>query len=114
MTVQKVKYALWAANHLRAIEFYQSVFGAELQFEMEVWSELTLCGATLGIHGGGEGKRTWTGLTFQCDDILSGIKKVTAHGGGLVREPEEEDGMIHLAFCYDSENNEFMLSQKRA
>lgn len=114
VNVLKVKYALWAADHLRAIKFYQEVFGAELQFEMEVWSELTLCGAILGIHGGGEGKRTWTGLTIQCDDVLAGVKAVKAHGGGLVREPEEEDGQIHLAFCYDSENNEFMLSQKRA
>ncbi len=108
-----MKYALWAADHLRAIRFYQDTFGAELSFEMEVWSELTLCGSTLGIHGGGEGKRTWTGLSFQCDEIREGIELVKKNGGNLVREPEEEDGFIHLAFCYDTEGNEFMLTQKR-
>ena len=54
MQVQKVKYAIWAADHLRAIKFYQKTFGAELSFEMEVWSEVTLCGSTIGIHGGGD------------------------------------------------------------
>ena len=113
MQVQKVKYAIWAADHLRAIKFYQQTFGAELSFKMEVWSEVTLCGSTIGIHGGGEGKRTWTGLSFQCDEIKAGIKLVKENGGGLVREPEEEDGFIHLAFCFDTEGNEFMLTQKR-
>ena len=113
MQVQKVKYAIWAADHLRAINFYQKTFGAELSFEMEVWSELTLCGSTIGIHGGGEGKRTWTGLSFQCDEILAGIELVKENSGGLVREPEEEDGFVHLAFCFDTEGNEFMLTQKR-
>ncbi|MEJ6728312.1 MAG: hypothetical protein QNK83_03990, partial [Akkermansiaceae bacterium] len=114
MTVLKVKYALWAADHLRAIKFYQETFGAELQFEMEVWSELTLCGSTIGIHGGGEGKRTWTGLSFQCDDVLAAVEKLKANGGGLVREPVEADGMVHRAFCFDTEGNEIMLTQKRA
>jgi len=113
MQVQKVKYALWAADHLRAIKFYQDTFDAELSFEMEVWSEITLCGSTIGIHGGGEGKRTWTGLSFQCDDIREGLDLVQKNGGGLVREPEEEDGFVHLAFCFDTEGNEFMLTQKR-
>ena len=114
MQARKVKYALWAADHLRAIKFYQDTFGADLSFEMEVWSELTLCGSTIGIHGGGEGKRTWTGLSFQCDDLPAAIELVQKNGGGLVREPEEEDGMIHLAFCFDTEGNEIMVNQKRA
>lgn len=117
MTVTRVKYALWAADHLRAIRFYEQVFGARCQFEMEVWSELTLCGATLGIHGGGEGspeKRTWTGLTIQVDDLDEGIDLVKSNGGGLVREPEEEEGGAHLAFCFDPEGNEFMLTKKRS
>ncbi|MEJ6728397.1 MAG: glyoxalase, partial [Akkermansiaceae bacterium] len=66
------------------------------------------------IHGGGEGKRTWTGLSFQCDDVLAAVEKLKENGGGLVREPEEEDGMVHLAFCIDTEGNEIMLTQKRA
>jgi len=112
--VQKVKYALWAKDHLRAIAFYQKSFGADLLFEMEVWSELVICGSTIGIHGGGEGKRTWTGLTFQCDDVLEAVEVVKSNGGGLVREPEQEDGQVHLAFCYDTEGNEIMLTQKRS
>ena len=114
MTVLKVKYALWASDHLRAIKFYQDTFGAELQFEMEVWSELTLCGSTIGIHGGGEGKRTWTGLTFQVADVVVGATEIVAAGGKCEREPQPEDGEApHLAMCEDSDGNQIMLSRAR-
>jgi predicted enzyme related to lactoylglutathione lyase len=45
--------------------------------------------------------------------IKEGIDLVKKNGGNLVREPEEEDGFVHLAFCFDTEGNEFMLTQKR-
>jgi predicted enzyme related to lactoylglutathione lyase len=47
-------------------------------------------------------------------DVVSGAAEVLAHGGGLVREPSEEDGEApHLAMCYDTDGNEFMLIRKR-
>ena len=66
-------------------------------------------------HGGGEGKRTWTGLAFQVPDVVSGAKEVVAAGGLLSREPEPENGEpAHLAMCVDPEGNEFMLTRKRS
>ena len=68
MRVEKVKYVLWAADWQRCLHFYRELFGGVISFESETWSEIVVAGATLGIHGGGEGKRTWTGLSFQLDD----------------------------------------------
>ena len=77
-------------------------------------SEVSMCGAIIGIHGGGEGKRTWTGLSFQVPDVIAGAREVVAAGGQLTREPQPEGNEPpHLAMCVDPEGNEFMLTRKR-
>jgi len=114
MQVTKVKYALWAADWRRCLYFYRDLFGGKISMESEVWSEVTIAGATIGIHGGGEGKRTWTGLTFQVDDLRAGIQRLTACGGALTREPEDTlEDPLHLAMCVDTDGNEFMMTQRR-
>jgi predicted enzyme related to lactoylglutathione lyase len=114
MLVERVKYVIWAADLARATSFYQKTFGAEVTRSNAHISELDLAGATLGIHGGGEGKRTWTGISIQVADVVAGAAEIVANGGGLVREPQDEDGEPpHLAMCYDPDGNEFMLIRKR-
>lgn len=114
MLVERVKYVIWAADLARATQFYQTVFGAELTRSSTVMTELAIGPAIIGIHGGGEGKRTWTGISFQVADVIAGAAEVQAHGGGLVREPSEEDGEApHLAMCHDTDGNEFMLIRQR-
>ena len=114
MNVERVKYVIWAADLARATTFYQTVFGAELGRTNSHISELEIAGAIIGIHGGGEGKKTWTGISFQVADVVAGAAEVIAHGGGLTREPQEEDGEApHLAMCFDTDGNEFMLIRKR-
>jgi lactoylglutathione lyase len=114
MLVERVKYVIWAADLARATEFYRSVFGAEVMKANSVMSELVVAGAIIGIHGGGEGKRTWTGMSFQVADVVRGAEEVVAAGGGLTRQPQEEDGEVpHLAMCFDTDGNEFMLIRKR-
>ncbi len=56
-----MKYVLWAVDMDRAIRFYTELFGGSLSFQTEVWSEVVVAGATIGLHADGEGKRTWTG-----------------------------------------------------
>lgn len=114
MQVLKVKYAIWAADMDRAIKFYCDLFGGKLSFRTDVWSEVVVCGATIGIHGDGEGKRTWTGLSFQVDDLLEGVDRLNECGGELAR-PLDESGEeeLHLAMCVDPEGNEFMMTKKR-
>ena len=46
-------------------------------------SEVVVGGVTIGIHGGGAGERTWTGLTFQVPDVVAGAQEVVAGGGQL-------------------------------
>ena len=113
MKVKKVKYVIWAADASRALKFYQDVFEGEITVETPYWNEVVVEGATIGIHPGGEAKGTWTGLSFQVDDIMAGIEAIKAAGGRLVRDPQEEDGSIHLANCADTENNEIMLTATR-
>jgi predicted enzyme related to lactoylglutathione lyase len=114
MQVERVKYVIWAADLARATRFYQTVFGAEITKSNTVMSELELTGAIIGIHGGGEGKRTWTGISIQVADVVAGAAEVVANGGGQVRQPADEDGEApHLAMCFDTDGNEFMLIRKR-
>lgn len=90
------------------------MFDGVVSFEMEVWSEIVIAGATLGIHGGGEGKRTWTGLSFQVDELREAIVKLKQCGGDLTAEPNDtEDDPLHLAMCIDPVGNEFMMTMKR-
>ena len=114
MNVERVKYVIWAADMQRAVDFYVRVFGGSVLKQNEVISEVSICDAVIGIHGGGEGKRTWTGLSFQVPDVVAGAAEIVAAGGQLVREPQPEDGEPpHLAMCVDPEGNEIMLTRKR-
>ena len=66
------------------------------------------------VEGGGEGKRTWTGMSFQVADVIAGAAEIVAAGGQLLREPQPENGEPpHLAMCVDTEGNEIMLSRRR-
>ena len=115
MNVERLKYVIWANDMDRALNFYETVFGGEIIKRSEVISEVVVAGVSIGIHGGGEGNVTWTGMTFQVADVVQGASEVKAAGGVLTREPQEEDGEPpHLAMCRDSEGNEFMLTRKRS
>lgn len=114
MEVERVKYIIWAADMDRCVGFYTGVFGASVGRRNENISELEVCGATIGVHSGGEGKRTWTGMSFQVADVVAGAAEVVAAGGELSRQPEPEDGEPpHLAMCVDPEGNEIMLTRAR-
>ncbi len=114
MNVEAVKYIIWAADAERCAKFYREVFGGEVTKQNPHVTEIKVCGNTIGIHGGGEGKRTWTGMSFQVTDVVEGAAEIVAAGGELKREPQEEDGEPpHLAMCVDTEGNEIMLTRKR-
>jgi lactoylglutathione lyase len=114
MKVERVKYIIWAVDLKRAMRFYRDLFGGEVVRESDVICEVVVGGATIGIHGGGEGERTWTGLSFQVPDVFAGAQEVVAGGGRLSREPQPEGNEPpHLAMCVDPEGNEFMLTRRR-
>jgi predicted enzyme related to lactoylglutathione lyase len=114
MLVERVKYVIWAADMERAARFYCELFGGRVLRQTPAILEVGILDAVIGIHGGGEGKRTWTGISLQVPDVVSGAEDVLAAGGRLAREPEPENGEPpHLAMCIDTEGNEFMLTRKR-
>jgi lactoylglutathione lyase len=115
VNVERTKYILWAAEMPRAVSFYRRAFNASVLRQSEVLSELEIAGATVGIHAGGEGERTWTGLSFQVADVVAGAREVVAAGGQLLKEPMSDVAgePPHLAMCADPEGNEFMLTRKR-
>jgi predicted enzyme related to lactoylglutathione lyase len=115
MNVEKLKYTIWAADAARAAKFYESVFGAKVVRQNPHITELEVAGGLIAIHGGGEGIKTWTGLTFQIADVVSGAAEVIAAGGKCEREPQPEDGEPpHLAMCEDTDGNQIMLSRARS
>jgi len=115
MQVERLKYVIWAADMQRALQFYVQVFGGQVIKQNDFISEVAVANGVIGIHGGGEGKRTWTGLSFQVADVIAGAQEITAAGGQLSREPEPENGEPpHLAMCMDTEGNEIMLIRKRS
>lgn len=114
MTVERLKYVIWAADMQRAVNFYVNVFGGTVLKHNEHIAEVSIAGSVIGIHGGGEGTRTWTGINFQVPDVIGGAAEVVAAGGQLTREPQPEDNEPpHLAMCMDPEGNEIMLTRKR-
>ncbi len=115
MNVEHAKYILWAADIPRAVNFYRAAFNAKVLRQSDVLSEISIAGAMIGLHGGGEGKRTWTGLSFQVADVVEGAREIVAAGGQLLREPMPDAAgePPHLAMCADPEGNEFMLTRKR-
>ena len=115
MHVERVKYVIWAADMDRAVRFYRDLCGGRVLKQNSVIAEVEILGSVIGIHSGGEGKRTWTGVSFQVPDVVAAAREVVAAGGTLSREPEPEDGEPpHLAMCVDPEGNEFMLFRKRS
>jgi len=114
MNVEKLKYTIWAADSERAATFYQEVFGGEIVKQNPHITELRIAGGLLSIHSGGEGKKTWTGITFQVPDVVAGAEEVRKAGGQCPDEPKPEgDEAPHLAMCIDTEGNQFMLSRER-
>jgi lactoylglutathione lyase len=78
-------------------------------------AELDICGSTLAIHSGGEDETTWTGLSFQVEDVIAGSAEVVTAGGLLRHEPMSDNPgePPHLAMCADPEGNQIMLFRKR-
>ncbi len=114
MHVERLKYVIWSADMDLAVRFWCDTFNGRLLKQNEVIAEVEIAGAVIGIHSGGEGKRTWTGISLQVADVIVGAREVRNAGGSLAKEPEPENGEPpHLAMCADPDGNEFMLTRKR-
>lgn len=114
MHVERLKYVIWAADFDRCVRFWRDTFDGTLLKHNVVIAEVEIAGGVIGIHSGGEGRRTWTGISLQVADVIAAARVVQAAGGTLAKEPEPENGEPpHLAMCIDTEGNEFMLTRRR-
>ena len=115
MIVKKLSYTIWAADSDRAAEFYIKTFGAIVSNKNPHITELQIDSSYIAIHGGGEGKQTWTGITFQVENVMEGAAEIIANGGKCESEPQPENGEPpHLAMCEDTDGNQIMLSRARS
>ena len=52
MTVERLKYIIWAKDLARAVNFYTALFGTKILRQNENLAEFDIAGSTLGIHSG--------------------------------------------------------------
>lgn len=112
MKIVNVKYMLMAQNMDRAVKFYSQSLGLEVKVHTPYWSELAHGEAIVALHGGGDGSRNTTGLSFQVDDISSACEVAVQGGAEILNGPQDRpDEGIKLADLVDPEGNEIMFSQ---
>ena len=112
MQPKAVKFVLMAQEMDRAIAFYRDVMGFEESFTSPHWSELRCGDAILGIHGGGDGSRTKSGLSLEYADVAAAFDTAVAGGATAVMKPQQREGEpIILGAIADPEGNEIALTQ---
>lgn len=112
MKPEKVKFMIMAADMKRAVAFYRDVIGLEEIFVSDFWTELRHGDAIVALHGGHDGSRTPTGLSFQYEDVLAMAEKVRAAGATILQPPEQRPGEpILLGTFRDAEGNEVFITQ---
>lgn len=112
MKPQKVKFMIMAADMKRAVAFYRDVIGLEEIFVSDYWTELRHGDAIVALHGGHDGTRNPTGLSFQYEDVLAMAEKVRLAGATILQPPEQREGEpILLGVFRDAEGNEVFITQ---
>lgn len=117
-----VHFDIMAADPDRAIEFYSTVFGWEIEpFDgeaMEYWMIRTGDDADHGIDGGltrrqSDAPTDGPANAFVCavdvDDVDAAVDAVEAAGGVVTTDVMDVDGAGRLAYCLDTEGNQFSL-----
>jgi lactoylglutathione lyase len=99
----------------RALRFYTDAFGASVVFRSAEWSEVTVAGATVALHRGGDDTQTPTGLGFEVDDLDGALREVTRAGGRLTSPPRDRPAeRIRLAQVADTEGNLLTVAEGRS
>ena len=117
-----VHFEIPADNPERASKFYSEVFGWQIEKwdgPFDYWMVTTGPEGEMGINGGimrrtGElngGSPTAYVCTVGIDSLDQYIAKVEAHGGKIVVPKMEIPGVGWMAYCKDTEGNQFGLMQ---
>lgn len=112
MKLEKVKIMLMAADMKRAVRFYRDVIGLEEVFVSDFWTELRHGDAIIALHGGHDGSRNPTGLSFQFEDVIAKAESIRQAGAVLLQSPQQREGEpILLGIYRDAEGNEVFVTQ---
>jgi lactoylglutathione lyase len=112
--VRKAYFIFGVADMDRAVRFYTQAFGASVVFSSAEWSEVTVAGATVALHPGGDGTETATGLGFEVDDLDVGLRQVTGAGGRVTSPARDRPAeRIRLAQVADTEGNLLTVGEGR-
>jgi catechol 2,3-dioxygenase-like lactoylglutathione lyase family enzyme len=112
MKLEKVKFMLMAADMKRAVRFYRDVIGLEEVFVSDFWSELRHGDAIIALHGGHDGSRNPTGLSFQFVDVIAQAEAIRQVGATILQAPLQREGEpILLGIYRDAEGNEVFITQ---
>lgn len=105
----------------RAVEFYTQKMGFKIITDQQFgpnqrWIEMKAgrgeTGVVLFTPPGHEDRAgTFTGISFQCDNVQKTFEELKARGVEFVQEPKSESWGTSAIFK-DSEDNQFVLSTK--
>lgn len=117
-----VHFDIMAADPDRAIDFYTDVFGWTFERwdndEMEYWMVMTGEEDEPGIDGGlarrqDDGAPEGPANAFVCaidvEDVEAKVEEIEGAGGVVTTEVMDVDGAGKLAYCLDTERNQFSV-----
>jgi uncharacterized protein len=113
-----VHFELPADNPERAVDFYRTVFGWQIQKwegPQDYWLISTGADTKPGINGGLLRRPHPGAVTCNTIDVASvdeAVANVTKHGGKNVVPKMPVPGIGYLAYCTDTEGNVFGLMQR--
>ena len=107
-----LKHVLVATDMQRAVAFYRELFDLEERVVSEWWSELAFGDAIIALHGGHDGSRNLTGLSFQFESVIEAARQIEKAGGRIITFPSLRAGEpILLGQVRDPEGNEFFITE---
>jgi predicted enzyme related to lactoylglutathione lyase len=113
-----IHFEIAADEPERAIRFYESVFGWEIQKwdgPIDYWLIMTGPKDEPGIDGG-LGKRNrpeeHTTNTIDVDSLDDYIQKIQESGGSVVSPKHAVPGVGYMAYCADTEGNVFGIMEE--
>jgi predicted enzyme related to lactoylglutathione lyase len=112
-----VHFELAADDPERAVQFYQNVFGWQIQKwsgPQDYWLATTGAQGTPGIDGAI--MRRDPGMpavvnTLDVESVDDAVAKITAAGGTVVAPKMTIPGVGYVAYCQDTEGNTFGIMQ---
>lgn len=110
MRVQELFFSVDVTDMDRAAAFYESAFGAVVDFWSPTWSSLVIAGIRVSLVLREQATAS-NGLHFIVDDIALACAAIACAGGQIKPAVEASGGSI-MAEVLDTEGNSFTLRQR--